>query len=248
MTTRANPLEDLSDETGPALVQLARALHLKEAKLQPTLDAIVAHAVATIEPAEHAGLILLLRGRLVPQATLGEPPHQLDLLQQDTGQGPCIDAANDQTVITVDNTITDSRWPEFAERAADLGVSSMLCVPLWVDELRLGTLSLYGQKPDAFAPQHRQLTDLYAAHAAIALADAQRTAHLHEAMHNRDIIGQAKGILIERMKITSEDAFASLSRASQHANLKLTAIAQHLVDTGELLDSSPGKGPVEANA
>ena len=247
MTTREHPLEDLGDEIGPALVQLARALHLNEAELQPTLDAIIAHAVATIEPAEHAGLILVLRGRLVPQATLGEPPHRLDLMQQDTGQGPCIDAANNQTVITIDNTLTDPRWPEFVERAADLGVFSMLCIPLWVDELRLGTLSLYGQKPDAFAPQHRQLTDLYAAHAAIALADAQRTAHLHEAMHNRDIIGQAKGILIERMKITPEDAFACLSRASQHANRKLIAIAQHLVDTGELLDPSPHPGGVGAD-
>ena len=80
----------------------------------------------------------------------------------------------------------------------------MVCVPLWVDELRLGTLSLYGEKPDAFAPQHRQLTDLYATHAAIALADAQRTARLHEAMDNRDVIGQAKGILIERLKLTPD--------------------------------------------
>ena len=234
MMARSHPLEDLGDEAGPALVQLARALHLKEAELQPTLDAIISHAVATIEPAEYAGLILVLKGQLIPQATLGEPPHVLDLLQQATGTGPCFDAAREQNVITVDNTLTESRWPQFGERAAELGVASMLCVPLWVDELRLGTLSLYGEKPDAFAPQHRQLTDLYATHAAIALADAQRTDKLRHAMDNRDIIGQAKGILIERMKITPEAAFACLSEASQHANLKLLAVAQYLIDTGQL--------------
>ena len=237
MTTRTHALEDLDDDIGPALIQLARALHVKEAELQPTLDAIIVQAVTTIEPAEYAGLILVIKGRLVPQATLGAPPHVLDLWQQRTGTGPCIDAAREQTVITIDNTLIDPRWPQFSEHAADLGVSSMLCVPLWVDQLRLGTLSLYGQKPDAFAPQHRHLTDLYAAHAAIALADAQRTAHLHEALRNRDVIGQAKGILIERMKITPADAFACLSMASQHANRKLTAVAQHLIDTGELLSS-----------
>jgi GAF domain-containing protein len=234
MTARTHPLEDLDDETGTALVQLARALHLNEAGLQPTLDAIITHAVDTIEPAEHAGLILVLSKRLTPQATLGEPPHELDLLQQHTGTGPCFDAARQQTVITIDNTLTDSRWPEFVERAAQLGVASMVCVPLWVDQVRLGTLTLYAEKPDAFAPQHRQLTELYAAHAAIALADAQRTVRLHEAMHNRDVIGQAKGILIERMKLTPDASFACLSEASQRANLKLLVVAQHLVDTGEL--------------
>lgn len=237
MTAHPHPLEDLDDETGPALVQLARALHLKDADLQATLDAIIAHAVDTIDPAEHAGLILVLRGRLVPQATLGEPPHVLDLLQRENGTGPCFDAAREQAVVAIDNTITENRWPGFGEQAAQLGVGSMLCLPLWVDQQRLGTLSLYGEKPDAFAPQHRQLTDLYAAHAAIALADAHRTAKLQEAMRNRDIIGQAKGILIERLKLTPDAAFACLSQASQHANLKMLAVAQHLVETGELPSS-----------
>ena len=121
MTARAHPLEDLGDETGTALVQLARALHLKDAALQPTLDAIIAHAVDTIDPAEHAGLILVLRGRLIPQATLGEPPHLLDLLQQQTGTGPCFDAAREQTVITVDNTLTETRWPQFARAGRGAG-------------------------------------------------------------------------------------------------------------------------------
>jgi GAF domain-containing protein len=236
MTTRGHhPLEDLGEETGPALVALARALHVKDADLHPTLDAIISHAVATIEPAEHAGLILLVRGDLVPQATLGEPPAELDALQQATGSGPCVDAARSQTAITVDNTLTDPRWPQFSERAAALGVASMLCAPLWVDELRLGTLSLYGQKPDAFAPQHRQLTDLYATHAAIALADAQRTAQYQQALANRDTIGQAKGILVERLKVLPDEAFAVLSQASQAANRKLIVVARHLVESGELL-------------
>jgi GAF domain-containing protein len=235
MSAHTHPLDDVDDETWRALVLLARALHLKNAELQPTLDAIIAHAVQTIEPADHAGLILVLDGRLVPQATLGAPPHILDSLQQQTGTGPCIDAARAQSVITIDNTLTEDRWAGFGQKAAELGVSSMLCVPLWVDELRLGTLSLYGGKPDVFAPQHRQLTDLYAAHAAIALADAQRTAQLKQALLSRDVIGQAKGILIERLKITPQDAFDRLSLASQQTNLKLSAIAKHLVETGELL-------------
>ncbi|SOD73606.1 GAF domain-containing protein [Jatrophihabitans sp. GAS493] len=235
MTTPSHPLEDLEDQTWTSLMQLARSLHLKDAKLQPTLDAIISQAVQTIEPAEHAGVILVLNGKLIPQATLGEPPYILDSLQQQTGSGPCIDSAREQSVISIDNMGTDTRWPKFIGQAISLGVSSMLCVPLWVDELRLGTLSLYGQKPDAFTPQHLQLAYLYATHAALALADAQRTAQLLEALRNRDVIGQAKGILIERLKITPQEAFVQLSSASQRANVKLTVVAEHLVTTGELM-------------
>jgi AmiR/NasT family two-component response regulator len=75
--------------------------------------------------------------------------------------------------------------------------------------------------------------------AAIALAEAQRTGQLHTALGNRDLIGQAKAILMERHRMTADAAFGYLSQAaSQDVNMKLTAVAQHLVETGELLGAS----------
>ena len=76
---------------------------------------------------------------------------------------------------------------------------------------------------------------LFATLAAIALAEAQRTDQLHTALDNRDVIGQAKGILMERHRITADVAFGYLSQASQSVNSKLAAVARHLVETGELL-------------
>jgi GAF domain-containing protein len=235
LTIELDALGDVEDNAWPVLAHLARCLHVKNAELQPTLDAIVAHAVSTIEPAGQAGLILLVGGRLTPQATLGSAPHALDEFQRQSGSGPCIAAAREQSVIRLDSTVTDGRWPDFAERALALGVASMLCVPLWVDQQKLGTLSMYADKPEAFTTQHIQVTDLYATHAALALAEAQRAAQLRAAARTRDVIGQAKGILIERMKITPDRAFECLSLASQNNNLKLVAVAEHLVATGELL-------------
>jgi AmiR/NasT family two-component response regulator len=78
---------------------------------------------------------------------------------------------------------------------------------------------------------------LFATLAAIALAEAQRTDQLHTALRNRDIIGQAKGILVERHRITADEAFALLSQASQDVNMKLTAVARNLAETGELLSA-----------
>lgn len=228
-------LAGLSAKTWSVLEGLARALHLKNAELQPTLDAIVSTAVHTIAAAQYAGLILLVDGRLIPQATTDQEPHELDLLQRDLGIGPCIAAAREQSVVRLDDTRSDGRWPAFADRAAELGVASMLCVPLWVDASRLGTLSLYSDRPTAFSEYDLQLACLYATHAALALADAQRAAKLQTAVRNRDVIGQAKGILMERFRLTPDGAFQRLSVASQSANLKLLTVAEHLVDTGELL-------------
>jgi len=228
-------LQELRDEAWSVLERLARALHVRNAELQPTLEAIVSTAVHTIGSAQYAGLILLVRGELVPQATDGEPPHILDVLQQELGTGPCIDAAREQVVVQVDDLAADQRWPTLAERAIPVGVASMLCVPLRVDQSRLGALSLYSERPRAFSEQDLRLTTLFATHAALALSDAQRTEQLQNALRNRDLIGQAKGILMERGRVTADEAFRHLAQVSQSANLKLTTVAQHLIDTGELI-------------
>jgi GAF domain-containing protein len=228
-------LDGVPDDVWPVLTQLARAFRLKDADLQPTLDAIVAAAVRMVPPAAYAGLILVVRGSLVPQATLGEPAAILDMWQHEQGAGPCIDAAERQSLVVVPDTSDDQRWPGFGAHAAAVGVASMLCAPLWVEDQRLGALSVYSQEAHVFTDHHSQIMDLFATHAALALADVQRAENLRIALRSRDVIGQAKGILIERHKLTADGAFSRLAAASQNANRKLTAVALHLVETGELL-------------
>lgn len=76
---------------------------------------------------------------------------------------------------------------------------------------------------------------LVASHAAVAFAESRRAVQLREALANRDTIGQAKGILMERYKITGQQAFLLLSRASSNTNTKLHAVAENLVSSGEFL-------------
>jgi transcriptional regulator with GAF, ATPase, and Fis domain len=240
MTPDVPAMDDIGEDTWSILERLARALRLNVVDLPATLDAILETVLETVRIAEYAGLILLRRGNFVTQTTLGKPAEVLDALQHDLGVGPCIDAARQQSVLSIDDTRTETRWPVFTARANELGVSSMLCVPLWVDTFCLGTLSLYSTQQAGFDDHALRLTRLYATHAALALADAQRATQLSTALHNRDVIGQAKGILIERHRITSDQAFQWLSLASQAANLKLAAVADHLIETGELLGASAG--------
>ena len=213
---------------------LARALHVKDARLEPTLKAIASSATAAHPAARDAGIILLVRGRLMPQAVTGRAPQVLDLRQQETGEGPCIEAASAQQVIIVSDTKNDARWPGFCAAAQARGVGSMLCVPLWAGERRLGALSVYAHEPASFSQPDIKLIELFATLAALALAEAQRAEQLREAITSRDLIGQAKGMLMERFQIGDEAAFSTLVRVSQSLNLKLTAIARHLTETGEL--------------
>ena len=217
-----------------AVETLARALHVTDARLEPTLDAVVANAAAALPAAREAGLILLVRGQLVPQALVGQAPKILDRRQQETGEGPCIEAASSQQVIIVSDTSADSRWPRFCAAAQECGVGAMLCVPLWAGERSMGSLSLYAPGPATFTQADVRLIELFATLAALALADAQRAEQLREAITSRDLIGQAKGILMERFKIDSEAAFGTLVRLSQELNIKLTAVARHIAESGEL--------------
>jgi len=222
-------------EAVTAIEVLARALHIEDARLQPTLDVIVANAAAAHPAAQDAGIILFTGGKLVPQATTGQAPQVLDLKQQETGDGPCIEAARTQTLVQVTDTSDDIRWPQFCVTAQACDVRSLLCMPLWINERNLGALTLYSPKTQAFSPGDARLISLFATLAALALHGVQQTDQLRESISRRDMIGQAKGILMERYRISGDAAFATLARASQATNVKLAEVARHLTETGELL-------------
>jgi AmiR/NasT family two-component response regulator len=85
--------------------------------------------------------------------------------------------------------------------------------------------------------QDRDIALVLAAHASTALASTMacsaaelQVAQLGQALNSRDVIGQAKGILMERRKISADEAFDVLRRASQSLNIKLTQVAKTLVD------------------
>jgi GAF domain-containing protein len=234
MTENVNWSDDLGANAWSVAENLARNLHFPSQELQSTLDAIIRTATDMVEAADYAGLIVIEQSKLIPKATLGRPPEELDLLQQRMGSGPCFEAAASQQVISIHDTTSEPRWTRFNAIAAQYGVLSVLCVPLWVTTETLGTLSVYSRTRGAFAPEQVRLVQLLAAHAALALANAQQASQLRTAFLTRDVIGQAKGILMERHKISATTAFEMLSKASQAANQKVSELALQLTETGEL--------------
>ncbi len=110
----------------------------------------------------------------------------------------------------------------------------LLCFQLFVHDEDLGALNLVARRPRAFTDESERIGLLFASHAAVAVAGAQDRNHITAALGSRDVIGQAKGILMERYKITAEMAFALLAKTSQDANRKLHEVAEHLTRTGTL--------------
>jgi AmiR/NasT family two-component response regulator len=103
-----------------------------------------------------------------------------------------------------------------------------------VDDQRLGSVSLYATDPRAFSLADDNVARLFASQAALALAEAHRADQLRQALSSRDIIGQAKGILMERHRVTADEAFRLLSMSSQRVNRKLADVARILTETGTL--------------
>ena len=82
------------------------------------------------------------------------------------------------------------------------------------------------------AEEAQEIGLMLASHAAVALAGAEHEEHMRAGIRNRDVIGQAKGILMERHKLTADQAFAVLARVSQELNRKLADVAREVTDTG----------------
>ena len=110
---------------------------------------------------------------------------------------------------------------------------------LWVDNDDLGALNLYSRSADSFTDESEHVGRLFASHAAVAFAGADKVHHLNVALARRDLIGQAKGILMERFKITADQAFSILVRVSQDSNRKLFDLAEELAQTGHLAEVIP---------
>ncbi|MEJ7583133.1 MAG: GAF and ANTAR domain-containing protein [Acidimicrobiales bacterium] len=192
------------------------------------------------------GRDLPVRGRAAITAASSDPMVvELDRAQFGAGEGPCLDAVAARHPTYAEDLAGDSRWPTFGPSASAAGIRSLLALPL--SSQRSSALNLYAHLPDAFGATDRAKGLIFATLAGIALdaaadrADEERlVANLKAALRTRELIGQAQGILIERERITADQAFEVLRRASQDMNLKLREVAQSLVDTGETPGTSSG--------
>lgn len=189
--------------------------------------------------ADSACVTLLHRGR--EWETVGcsdETVAEADALQQQLGEGPCVEAVWEQQVLTVNDLAADGRWSRWSPRAIQLGIASILAAEMHTDRGRLGALNLYWSSPREFDEEEVATTHLFARHSAIALATSRTHDTLMVAMDARTITGQAQGVLMTCYGVDAERAFAVLQRLSQDNNVKLRVIAEEVVRLRSLPDET----------
>jgi transcriptional regulator with GAF, ATPase, and Fis domain len=201
--------------------------------LEETLTAIAENAQRSIPGIDHAGISTIDRhGKATTRAASDDLVLQLDQLQYSLNEGPCLDALRDEHVVKAPDIKHDQRWPRYVAAAIrDTPLKAQLAVQLYLDEdTSLGGLNLYSTRRGDIDPDAESIARLFAAHAAAALGKANEITGLGTALETRTVIGKALGIVMERYQMNEERAFAFLSRASSHGNIKLRDVAQELVE------------------
>lgn len=245
MTSRNDPVEleawedrpsdPVIDDLSFTMAELARELRGAHNSVIDTLTAITEAAVATVPGASFACVTQVSRKQVVSTvAATDVRAEKVNSIQETVGQGPCLQSLWESTTIRVEDFRCDQRWPMYSMAAVDLGILSMITLRLYIDKLDLGALSLYAEEAGAFTDDSEAVASLLATHAAVALTAAEQQANMAAAVDSRDVIGQAKGILMERYQLDSGRAFRLLVRVSQTTNTPLRGVADKLLTTGEM--------------
>jgi len=204
--------------------------------LEQTLLRVCELTTQAVPAADFVGITMLVEGRHRTAVYTDETAPEVDQTQYDTGDGPCLQAFNDQQVQTIHSTREQGPWPAFRSAAAAHGIGSTLSLPLMVDKQSVGAMNLYARREHGFSAADEERGSPFASQAAIVLANAQAywdartlTERLGEAMKSRAVIEQAKGMLMASQRCSEEEAFQLLVAASQRENVKLRDIATRIV-------------------
>jgi GAF domain-containing protein len=237
-----------SDQTSsptPAVQALERlgSLSLRQVSMDDLLQTIADLAKTVMPGNPEASVTILVKDHPTTVATTGQLATDLDERQYERGHGPCLHAARTGELTEIPDTRTDRRWPDYLPRAVERGVLSSLSVPLAIEDdgQVTGALNIYARQPNAFDEDSRGAATRFGPYAAVAAGNLHayqaarlKADNLQVALETRGVIDQAKGILMDRHKITADQAFQVLAQMSMKANRKLHAVADDLVRTGEL--------------
>lgn len=232
--------EPFSAEADGTLEKLGR-LTLREHSMETLLKAVTELARTVMPGDTETSVSLIFDGIPTTAAFTGELALDCDNVQYERDDGPCLHAARSGELTEIPDNRADTRWPGYARRAAEYGALSSLSVPLVLGPRMSGCLNIYAREPQAFDESSRKVAARFGPYAAASVANmhAYQTAremadNLETALQSRAVIDQAKGILMERHKITADQAFQVLASASMRTNTKLRDIAEQLVLTGEM--------------
>nr|WP_232375415.1 GAF and ANTAR domain-containing protein [Mycolicibacterium baixiangningiae] len=225
-------IEDRQSALAQKLAELTRDVTVRNTGDPPAaLEELVGNATDYVPNARYAGITLATRdGAVESVAATHRYAELLDHIQEKHQEGPCLSAAWHQHTIEVPDLKTDGRWPAYQREAlAATPVRSILSYQLFTGAKNLGALNFYAHHADAFTAQDVELGLVFATHVALTWNMVLLDSQMRSALASRDIIGQAKGMIMERFDVDAVRAFELLKRLSQDSNTSLVTVAERLV-------------------
>jgi GAF domain-containing protein len=162
--------------------------------------------------------------------------QHLEALQLRHGDGPCIDAYQQKSLVGSDDLRIEHRWKEFSTDAADLGLRALLASPIPYASDAVGVIAVFSAKVHAWTPEGElalmAFTDLAALAIASGLQSAQRSEQvdqLQRALDARVVIEQAKGVLVASEHLTPREAFERIRAEARRTRRKVTEVAAEVL-------------------
>lgn len=228
---RSTPTPTPTRDAVTQLADVARSLRDTRRSMPETLDEILRYASFLMVGADFGCITTLTKGQRTVVASTDPLAEKLCRFQYESGDGPIATEVHDIEVIIADDLENEERWPMFASTATENGVRSLAAFQLYSNGDDIGALVLYSCDAQAFTADAVAVGEALAAHAAVALLGARDNEQFQRGLASRDIIGQAKGMIMERYDIDAIQAFDLLAKLSQQQNIPLNRVARDLVET-----------------
>jgi GAF domain-containing protein len=204
------------------------------------LDSLVQESVALL--GSQAGALLLAdsAGGLHLTAATDEKASFVEMMQIETGIGPCVECiSTGQAVSVADIAEVGEQWAAFRDTALEQGYRSMQATPLRLRGRTVGGMNLFRSSVGAFderdAAALQTLTDV----AAIGimqqnrLEESNRVAEqLQSALDSRILIEQAKGVVAHAASVDVDEAFRMLRAYARGHSVGLRVVAAAVIEHG----------------
>jgi GAF domain-containing protein len=227
----------LTDELAAVFARMTGLL-LSEDTVAAALGLLSSLAQEAIPGSSGAGVSIMDENHRRSSGSTDERVLQADNLQYELGEGPCLTAAAERRLVRIDDLSADRRWPRWAEGAAKLGLSAAMSAPLVAADTSLGAIKVYAERPGTFDARSEQLLTLFSTQAALLVANLQTHERakrlsdgMRQAIHGRDVINVAKGVLMGRNAVDEDAAFGILLARSTQEGSTLAEAARSVVDS-----------------
>jgi GAF domain-containing protein len=226
------PLDELSTVLGRIMGLLLteekvdRAVQLLSRAVRDSIPGTLGAGVSILDP----------NARPVSSGSTDAVVQRADTLQYELVQGPCLTAWATEQSVLIRDVAKDGRWPGWSSAVAGLPIRSVVSTPLLTDGEALGAMKIYAATPNAFDEATTTLMELFAAPAATLLAHIQTaetpariSESLQAALHSRDLINRACGVLMERHTLSEDEALQQLTKQARTSRTTLSEVSAALL-------------------